>query len=209
VGRADLLLFDSDLFILCAGTGLLPNLIEAAGFELSNTRRLDPLPHMLRKGRIPKKYSPAAIDKAEAWCSKIPGIEKAPSETSIGQLIQVSGIDPGEALLFALTAESDAVMATGDKRACIALQTSQCPLKPSLEGKILCLETALWLLLKHLEYPRLARALTPARDYNQTLRILLSQGEDTPEESFRSGLRSYSEDLVDKVGHLLLDLEGF
>ena len=163
---------------------------------------------MLRRGRLRKKYSPAAIDKATAWCSQIPGIERAPSEGSIEQLIRISGIDPGEALLFALTAESDAVMATGDKRACMALQASDCSLKPSLENKILCLETALWLLLHHLDYFQLVRSLTSARAYNQTLRILLSQGEETPEEDFRNGLKSYSDDLVANVGNLLVEVEG-
>ncbi|MEE8523822.1 MAG: hypothetical protein V3T72_07800, partial [Thermoanaerobaculia bacterium] len=86
-------------------------------------------------------------------------------------------------------AESDSVIATGDKRACAALYDSDCAVKALLKGKVICFETALMLLLKHLEFPTLAKSLTPARDYSQTVRVLLSQGERTVESSFREGLQ--------------------
>ncbi len=197
-----LLYLDSDIFILCAGVGLLPDLVCAAGFELSRARRLRPLPHMLLKGRIPKKYSAAAIEKASAWCSRVKAIDRSPSPALVDQMI-IPGVEAGEAFLFALVAESDSVVATGDKRACLALQASDCEAKARLRHKVICLETALWLLLERLEYPDLARSLTPAREHNRTLRILLSQGEETSEDSFRDGLGSYSRDLEERAGELL------
>ncbi len=197
-----LLYLDSDIFILCAGVCLLPDLIGAAGFELPQARRLRPLPHMLLKGRIPKKYSAATIEKASAWCSKVKAIDRSPSPALVDQLI-MPGIDAGEAFLFALVAESDSIVATGDKRACLALQASDCEAKAQLRHKVICLETALWLLLERVEYPRLAQSLTPAREHNRTLRVLLSQGEETGEGSFRDGLESYSRDLEERAGELL------
>ncbi len=198
-----LFFLDSDIFILCAGAGLLPDLVEAAGFEISKSRRLRPLPHMLRKGRIPKKYSVAAIEKAVAWCSNIPAAVGPPSAALVEQLLRVPGIDAGEAFLFALVAESDSAIATGDKRACLALHASDCPAKDALKGKVVCFETALWMFLGRLEYATLAKALAPAMEYNRTLRALLPQGEETIESSFREGLKSYTADLESKVGDLL------
>jgi len=203
VGRSGFLYLDSDLFILHAGAGLLPDLIAVAGFELPDARRLRPLPYMLRKGRIPRVYSAGAIEKASAWCPRIPPIDTSPSADLLDQLLTVPGIDAGEAFLFALAAESDSLVGTGDKRACAALYTSNCRAKNLLRGKILCFETVLRLLLEKLEFLDLAKRLAPAREHNQTLRVLLSQGEQTSEAQFIDGLRSCSLDLERQAGNLL------
>jgi hypothetical protein len=45
-----------------------------------------------------------------------------------------------------------------------------------LAGKVICLETALEILLDATGYLKLAERLTGVRECNQTLRILLSRG---------------------------------
>ncbi len=201
------LYLDSDIFVLHAGAGVLPDLISAAGFEVADARRLQPLPHMLRRGSLHRRYSAAVRERTEAWCSQIPPIRKAPSAEVVDQLVRLADMDPGEALFFASAAEADpARVATGDKRACRALSTADDldELKALLKGKVICLEGALFLLLDQIGYPALVRAFTPVRDCNQTLRILLSQGERTSEEAFRSGLESYWADASRQAGELLL-----
>ena len=204
-----LLLLDSDVFVLLAGAGLLPSLIVGTGYDLETTRRLDPLPYMLRGGSMVGRYPQGVRQKALAWCAEIPAVEEAPDPELIDQLTTIQDVDPGEAFLFALVAEMDhALLVTGDKRACRAIQRSVDlrELKARLAGKVLCLEAVLQLLLEQLGYAELVDALNPVREYNQTLRILLSQGALTPETSFRDGLESYLADLAAQADDLLFNL---
>ena len=43
-----ILLIDSDIFVLLSAAGLLDDLVDCLGFELSDVRRLDALPHQLQ-----------------------------------------------------------------------------------------------------------------------------------------------------------------
>lgn len=200
------LLLDSDIFVLLAGAGLLPELISAVGLDLSKARRLEPLPHMLQKGPLARKFPPAMRERATAWCSQIPAIEEVPSPELIDRLVGLREIDAGEAFLFAIVAETKrGLLATGDKRACLGLHAAEGlgDLELRLAGKVICLETALEMLLETTGYPGLIEKLTSARECNQTLRILLSRGEATPEEDFRTALEAYSKDLSSRTGKLL------
>jgi hypothetical protein len=120
-----LLLFDTDLFILMAGAGLLEETAHAVGFSLDNVRRLQPLPHMLRGSRLKSKYPSGLRERAAAWCDTIRAIETAPDVEIQERLTGLADLDVGEALLFASAAMTGgSVVATGDKRACRALATA-------------------------------------------------------------------------------------
>jgi len=73
-----LLLIDSDAFVTFGAAGLVAEVGEALGFGLSELRRLDPLPHMLERGRLARKYPPAIRDKVKSWCSVVAPILEAP-----------------------------------------------------------------------------------------------------------------------------------
>ena len=119
-------------------------------------------------------------------------------------MLAIEGIDPGEALLFALAAETEgAVVVTGDKRACAALAAATPSLERELGGKLLVLEPALALLLEVAGFTALVQALAQVREHNATLRVLLPQGEATPEGTFRAGLDSYLGDVRSQFGGLL------
>ena len=97
------------------------------------------------------------------------------------------------------------IVATGDRRALGRLSSASGldDVRRALKGRIICLENSLDLLLDRIAYPRLADALTNVREHNQTLRVLLSQGELTAEADFRMGLESYMRGLVAQMGDLL------
>lgn len=152
------------------------------------------------------RYSPKIRQKAGAWCSKIAAAEDAPSTSVLSDLLKVPEIDPGEALLFALTADADSsVVATGDKRGCRALASAPGleKVRSRLRKKVLCLETCLQSLMASLGYAALRDPLTAVRDCNETLRVLLPQGARTPEDSFKEGLESYARDISAACGDLL------
>ncbi len=205
--KPGLFFLDSDIFVLFAGVNLLRDLVAASGFELASARRLEPLFYMLRHGkRLSKKYPVGIRERATAWCSQVAPMTSRPRGMVFEQLATTRGIDPGEAELFAAVAETPgSLIATGDRRACRALRRSEDlgNVRAMLQGRIVCLETALSLLLERKSFPALSSALTQIREHNKTLGVLLSQGELTPVESFRDGLDSYSRDLTDELGELL------
>lgn len=206
VASSRLLLIDSDLFVLLSGAGLLEALLSALDVEEGAARRLQPLPHMLEKGRLARRYPPGIREKAQAWCPRIPPLEAVPDPATLEQLLLVPGIDPGEALLFGVAAETGhTLLASGDRRSfeAIAASSDLSGLRAQLEGKLLALESALDLLRRNLPYQDLTRKLASVRDYHRTVRVLLSQGEQTPEASFRGGLDSYLRDLRSQLEGLL------
>ena len=202
--RSRTLLLDTDFLVLMAGANLIAPLLDAIECDVGSARRLDPLPHMLRKGRLVRRYPEGVLEKAAAWCEKIGAVEKRPSIELQDQLLEV--VDSGEALLFATVAElDDGLVATGDKRACVAVATaaSLSALRPHLAGKVLCLESALDLLLEAVGFEAISGALTPVRAYSQTLRLLLPEASATSEDHFRAGLASYLGALREEAAPLL------
>jgi hypothetical protein len=160
---------------------------------------------MLQKGRLARSLPRGSREKALAWCEKIAGIKERPSADVLEPLMEA--MDPGEAILFATAANLQrSLIATGDKRACAALASKEslAGTRHLLAGKVLCLETALEILLTTMGFEALARCLTPVREHNNTMRILLPQSEKTTEDHFRSGLSSYVADLKSRTGDLLV-----
>ncbi len=155
MSKPELFFLDSDIFVILAGVNLLRGVVSAAGFDLASTRRLQPLPHMLKRGRLSKKYPSGIRERAGAWCSQVQPMASRPSGPEFARLITIRGIDPGEAELLAAAAQSPgSLLATGDRRACRALVTAEGvdEVKALLKGKIICLETALWMLGHHPGY---------------------------------------------------------
>ena len=61
------LLIDSDAFILLSASGLVKEAGEVCGFALEELSRLYPLPFMLDKGRMKKKYPEEIREKVRSW----------------------------------------------------------------------------------------------------------------------------------------------
>lgn len=203
---SDLLVVDSDLFVLLAGAELLEELIEALGFSHQSARRLQPLPFMLKKGPLARRYSEEIRGKAEAACEKIAPLEDRPSMELFEQFNQVPEIDPGEALLFTTATEGDGNrIVTGDLRACRALAAAKHlgPIRDRLTGRVVCLEAALDLLHGRLGFGPLRRRLAPLRSVHQTLKVLFSAGLDTQEDIFLGALTSYLRAVRQDLGSLL------
>lgn len=198
------LFLDTDFFVLMAGANLIAPLLDALDFSIADARRLDPVPHMLERGSLARKYAPGIREKAAAWCEEISPIRSRPAPDLHQPLHEA--LDVGEALLFATVIEAEGrIMATGDIRACqtIATDESLAQIRPRLKEKVICLESSLTLLVEEVGFESLASALSRVREYNKTIRVLLSRAEATPEREFRQGLESYLGDVKKKTGELL------
>ncbi len=202
---ARLLLIDTDVFALLAGAGMLDQVIEGLGFDRSTTRRLPFVRAQMKRGRnFCETYSLAIRNRVIKRCEDIPSLPARASEDSTFEpLTRVDEIDYGETQLIALLAENEHfILTTGDKRALRALcdEESLSGVRRKVEGRIVCLESVIRLLVDRLGIEAAAKAFTPMRDVNKMLSVVFSQGNATPEADCRDYLGSYLRELESDLG---------
>lgn len=112
---------------------------EVLGGKLDQCERLQALPHMLQRGKLPKRYGPDRCAKLLALADKCPVIA-VPSTDELDRFTGINDVDPGEAMLFARAAVGDCLLMTGDKRALKAVIGVPTITGP-LVGKIVLLES--------------------------------------------------------------------
>lgn len=108
-------LIDSDAFCKLGGCGLLEAVVRAIGTELSHTKRLAALPHMLRKGALARRVG-TLREPLEQLATSL-GVAPETGALWLDRILtNAPDVDVGEAQLFALAAEhSDVLLITGDK----------------------------------------------------------------------------------------------
>jgi hypothetical protein len=191
------LLLDTDLFCKLGIVGLFDAAVDALGVSESDCRRLAALPHMLRRGRLPRRYGQA---QCEALANRAEAIAAIPDVAIdwLDTLTNVPDVDPGEAQLLSVAAETGAWLLTGDKR---ALRTvAQVPGFPeALTGRIITFEAVLLVLCRALGDGSVRRALSPLEE-DQVVRICFSPSNAAP----RDALHSYQNSLQTEVHPLIL-----
>ena len=192
------LLFDTDAFCKLAVADLLLGAVQAFGIELADCGRLPALPHMLRKGSLPRRYGEVACEAMLQIALTLPSVRQ-PSAEWLDPLAHVQAIDPGEALIFAVAAESGAMIVSGDKRALEGLKDFEAH-RDALAGKIVVLEAILLKLCRDLGPDVVRQRVQPLMGLDGLVRICFSSQEADPE----GGLRSYFDDLQRKVSPLTL-----
>lgn len=144
------LLIDNDAFILLAGASLLEEAVTEAEFTLAESRRLNSLEFMLRKGaRAFQKYPAEVISRALEACARVSPLEDVPSLETRAVFEKTSGVDEGEAVLYGVVAEHQFhFLASNDKTAMRAIAHSPdlVVIRGRVAGRVICLE---W-LVKHL-----------------------------------------------------------
>jgi len=191
-------LVDSDVFCKLGIGNMLSDLLAVLGADIRECGRLPALPHMLRKGRLPKIYGAEACARLVPLAESIESI-KAPDALWLDRLTLVNDIDPGEAQLFAAAARDSFFVITGDKRALQALKDIE-GYADALAGRVVVLESAILALCDRLGCDEVSRRLGSLTMSHTTLRICFSTDNLDP----RGALASYYRDLVAEVHPLLL-----
>ena len=198
-----ILLIDSDIFVLLSAAGLLDDLVACLGFELSGVRRLDALPHQLQRGRSFRRYGEAARSEALTRCHEVRSIEDRPTSSEHWEkLISVNDIDEGEAFLFAKLAEASAsLLTTGDQRSLIALGKAEGlnSFRNQIRGRVVCLESALLLLVQSVGAQSVGEALQRLRGVNTKIDVLFGYKTEFVEEEIVRQLSSYLKDFREKL----------
>ena len=155
-----LLFIDNDIFGKLGAAHLFLDAVAALGTFYDQCRRTPALPYMLRRGSFRDYPGPEFAKSLGPLANSIDPITE-PSTDWLDPLTKVPGIDPGEAMLFAVAAEDDqkrSLILTGDKRAVVALK-DVAPHHDRLKGGIVTLEAILIHLLDTLSEERLRRDL--------------------------------------------------
>lgn len=192
------LLFDTDAFCKLAVADLLRRAVQAFGMELADCGRLPALPHMLRRGSLPRRYGEDACEAMLQIAVTLPSAPQ-PSAEWLDPLARVQAIDPGEALIFAVAAESGAMIVSGDKRSLEGLKDLEAH-RDALAGRTVVLEAILLKLCRDLGPDVVRQQVQPLMGLDSSVRISFSSQEADPED----GLRSYFDDLQKKVSPLTL-----
>jgi hypothetical protein len=135
------LLIDTDAFCKLAIAGVIDETLGLLGSDRPHCARLPALPHMLRRGRLRKNLGDAICDSLVPIAESLPIVGQANSDW-LDLLTPQSGIDPGEAQLFAVAAEKGITVLSGDKRAIQVLKNVSEFVEP-LGSRIVVLEAAL------------------------------------------------------------------
>jgi hypothetical protein len=202
-----LFLIDTDMLVMLGGSGTLADVLASLDFEPKQCRRLAAATEQLRRGRVFKDtYAATVLQDALRTAHAITPLTEQPGNPAIfDALAGVSGIDLGEAELFALLAEHDGYfLTTGDKRALVAVATRKetAELRQLVAGRIICLESVLKLLVDRNGANATARAFRALRTH-RTIGVLLSDPQARSDEVCLHGIDSYLNDLIKKTG------EGF
>ncbi|TAM46037.1 MAG: hypothetical protein EPN55_06485 [Gammaproteobacteria bacterium] len=192
------LLIDTDVFCVLAAGQLLDDTVGLLGSDLSECARLPALSHMLRKGKLRKKYGDRISDQLIPIADSIPVIDQ-PDALWLDRLTLVQNIDPGEAQLFALAAEKQLSVITGDKRALRALKGVP-SFADALAGRIVVLEAILIALCARLGTTVVSARVQPLVTHDSMIRVSFSPSNPDPEDA----LLSYYQNLVTELNPLVL-----
>ena len=205
-----LLLVDTDILVLLGASGTFSTVLALLNFQAGQTRRLAAATYQLERGRTFKAtYAAPALHAALTLARSIEPLAVAPEETVLLDAIaSVSGIDLGEALMFALLAEHEAYyLATGDKRAieAVACEPSLVDVRDRIAGRVICLETILKLVIKQRGAGPAAEAFSKVSTH-RTIGIVFSEPQLRTDEVCMQGIDSYLDDLIQRTGEGFLHL---
>lgn len=187
------LLFDTDAFCKLGISGLIEALMAALAVRPAECARLGPLPHMLRRGRLPKLYGVAACGGLVELAEGMPAAP-APNSSWVEPLVGAPGIDPGETQLLALAGEQALILVSGDKRALRAVAGIPAYVE-ALRGKIVTMEAALILLCRHHGVDEIRRATRTLAPVDHMIGVCFSPGNGDPVGALTSYLDALKKDV--------------
>lgn len=192
------LLIDTDIFCKLGLGGLLDDAISLLGVRIEECGRLHALPHMLRRGKLPRVYGVEACSQLLPIAERMVAVPD-PDSTWLDRLTASNSIDPGEAILFASAAQHSLTIATGDKRALRELRGID-GYADALSGRIIVLEAILLSLCRRLGNKAVRRRLKSLSNVDKVLMVCFSDGNSNPIEA----LDSYYRNLVVELAPLRL-----
>ncbi len=191
-------LVDTDAFCKLGLAGLLTDALASFGASLTDCERLPALPHMLRRGSVPRRFGKDNCEHLIEAANAMPALQSSAS-LWLDRFLPVPDIDPGEAQLFATAADQKLHVLSGDKRALRAVSKVEGAAQ-ALAGLVVPLEAVLIALHGSIGADKLRARVAPLRSLDTTVGICFSEGNADP----LSALWSYYGSLASEVEPLTL-----
>lgn len=191
-------LVDTDAFCKLGLAGLLPDAVSSLGAQIADCERLPALPHMLRRGSLPKRFGLENCQSLLEVADSIRPLQPVAGDW-LDRFLPVPGIDPGEAQLFAAAADRRQLVLSNDKRALRAIVNVEGAAQ-ALSGLIVTLEAVLIALHDSIGAATLRTRIAPLRPLDTTVGICFSDGNTDS----LSAAWSYFDSLASEVAPLEL-----
>lgn len=205
-----ILLSDNDILLKLAICDLLDETIADLGATHGDVAVLGTARFKLGIAKQPDKtkarIGEAAFERLKSLFDRVQTIG-APAPDELNLFDDIVGIDPGEAVLFAASAQyPDFRIATGDKISLRALKANPIcePVCSLLVGKVVCLEQVVLRLIDRCGFTPILNKIVPVRTCDTALRSIFGSGLSATEENVRAGLSAYVNDLRKDTGELLI-----
>lgn len=193
-------LLDSDAARCLCQYELLHELADALGCSLLDFAVLPQLRFQLRLGKpnaMDKLGSAEAIELAELLVAQASEVTVSANSANALLLSNRPDIDAGELILFAaLCDDAASTLVTGDKRALVALSAVADPALETLWARLICLEEAIALIIKHVGFEAVSQKIRARPDVNVALSIAFGRSTAAPSPSVLEGLASYVSDVM-------------
>jgi len=191
-------LIDTDAFCKLGVAGLLQDAVEIFGARLTDCRRLPALPHMLRRGGLRRRYGESACDALIPLADQVPEIGTVSTEW-LDRFALIESVDPGEAQLYAASAEQGLIVLSDDKKALRSVKDVE-DLAAALAGRIAVLAAILLALCERRGADEIRRRISAVAPLDRMVQMCFSAGNSDP----REGLHSYYNSLAAEVRPLVL-----
>lgn len=192
------LLVDTDAFCKLGVAALLPDAALLLNSTPADCGRLAALPRMLRRGGLRKRFGAESCDALIPFAEAMSVVPEADT-TWLDRFVAAEGIDPGEAQLFAFSAEHGLPILSGDKRALRAVKSVD-GLATAIAGRVVVMEAILLALCQQLGAAEIRRRLAAINGQDVMIDICFSPSNADPREA----LRSYYQSLAAEVAPLVL-----
>lgn len=206
-------LLDSDAARKLCQYELINELAQALSCSLADMAILPQLPFQLRLNNpaaaLKKLGSEAAVAQAEALIRHAKIVEVRVDQSNFFLDVERPDIDSGEAVLFAALYQSpDDRMLSGDKKAFVALsRIDASEATDSLWVRLICLEEALVLILKHGQFEQISAKVRARSDVDMTLSMAFGRSQAAEESNVLDALASYLGQLHRDTRQLWVPLE--
>jgi hypothetical protein len=205
---------DNDILLKLVAFRLFKDAIASLGLTQNDLRVLPTAKSVfLRKRSQREIYSDDIWEQAIALvesCQSIPSLSAvASAETLIEatQLEPFKDIHQGESSLILATRNTPGfVLMSGDKSCLKVLPQIPPNMYKRLCGNVVCLEQIILVMIDVLGFDEVCSRITPATQYDKTMKICFGYSEPFPEMEVRTALQSYLNDIHSAAPGLLLKL---
>lgn len=198
---------DNDVLIKVASLDLVAPLLEAAGGEkliVTSTAKFQlGMSDGAKRGR--RKYGDAVVARLEQLFANATEIIEEPPEADVDAMLNVRGIDPGEAILFSAASRAAERLATGDKKAieALALAPLAAELRARLQGRVVCLEQVVLDAIERHGFVAIRAKVVPGIACDTSMRAAFGSGILADERNAIPCLEAAVADLRKRAGGLL------